>query len=166
MRLALAAVATVAAALLQSSIVPFLNVGGAEPDLVLVLAIVWTMVAGLDGGLVSAFLGGLVIDALAMRPLGSTAFVLLIAVGVAAVVGRLVSRGRAVALVGTAFILGIASPLLELAVYGALRGPVSVADPLGAVLPDALYGTVLAALAAPLALGIYRRLGESERIDW
>src|SRR5450759_3318029 len=88
MSLVLAAVGAAVAALIQSSILPFTAAGGAGLDLVLVLAVVWTMTVGLDGGLVWAFLGGLIIDVLLMRPLGLTAFVLLLAVGAAWIVGR------------------------------------------------------------------------------
>ena len=50
------------------------------------------MALGLEGGLVWAFLGGLVIDVLLMRPLGLTAFIDLLAVGAAWVIGRLAPR--------------------------------------------------------------------------
>ena len=78
MSLVLAAVGAAVAALIQSSILPFTAAGGAGLDLVLVLAVVWTMTVGLEGGLIWAFLGGLIIDVLLMRPLGLTAFVLLL----------------------------------------------------------------------------------------
>ena len=92
MSLVLAAVGAAVAALIQSSILPFTAAGGAGLDLVLVLAVVWTMTVGLDGGLVWAFLGGLIIDVLLMRPLGLTAFVLLLTVGAAWLVGRISPR--------------------------------------------------------------------------
>lgn len=49
MSLALAAVGAALAALIQSTTVPFVAGGAAELDLVLVLAITWTMTAGLEG---------------------------------------------------------------------------------------------------------------------
>ena len=58
--------------------------GDAQPHLVFVLAVIWTVAAGLDSGLVWAFVGGIALDVLAQRPLGHSAFALLIAVGVAA----------------------------------------------------------------------------------
>ena len=92
MSLVLAAVGAAVAALIQSTVLPFAAAGGAGLDLVLVIAVVWTMALGLEGGLVWAFLGGLVIDVLLMRPLGLTAFMLLLAVGAAWVIGRVSSR--------------------------------------------------------------------------
>ena len=80
MSLTLAAVGAVVAALLNLTIGPLIQVGGAQPDFVLIAAVIWTVVAGIEGGLVWAFVGGLMIDLLAPRPLGSTAFTLLICV--------------------------------------------------------------------------------------
>jgi len=166
MSLTLAAVGAVVAALLQSTIVPYLTIGGAQPDLVLVYAVLVTVVVGIDHGLAAAFLGGLIIDVLAPRPLGSTAFVMLVAVGGAAVIGRLFTRGRALAAIVAVFLMSVLSPLLFLVVYGALRGPIPAPDPLMTVIPDAIYNTVLAAAVGPLAVYAHRRYFEQDRIDW
>ena len=114
MSLVLAAVGAAVAALIQSSILPFTSAGGAGLDLVLVLAVVWTMTVGLEGGLVWAFLGGLLIDVLLMRPLGLTAFVLLLAVGAAWLVGRVSPRSfYPIVVVTTAVRLPAAAGLVE-----------------------------------------------------
>jgi 1,4-dihydroxy-2-naphthoate octaprenyltransferase len=87
MSLTLAAVGAVVAALFDTSVAPFLQIGGGQLDLVIVLAVIWTVVVGFEGGLTWAFVGGMLTDLLAPRPLGSTAFVALIVVGVAAAIG-------------------------------------------------------------------------------
>src|SRR5487761_2453058 len=102
MGLLLAAVGAAVAALIQASILPFAAAGGAGLDLV--LAVVWTMTVSLEGGLIWAFLGGLIIDVLLMRPLGLTAFVLLLAVGAAWCVGRFSPRAHSPIVVATAAI--------------------------------------------------------------
>ena len=96
MRLTLAAVGAVVAALLQLTIVPYLSIGDAQPDLVLVFAVVATTAGTVEAGLISAFIGGLMIDLLAPRPLGMTAFMLVVSVGIAAVLGRALDRVRLV----------------------------------------------------------------------
>jgi len=58
------------------------------------------------------------------------------------------------------------SPLLFLVVYGALRGPIPAPEPLAAVVPDAVYNTIVAALIGPLAVYAHRRYFEQDRIDW
>ena len=85
MTLLLAAVGATVTALLELTVGPYLKVGTAEPHLVLVLGIIVTVAIGLEAGLVWAFVGGLVIDVLAQRPLGSTSFALLICVGATSV---------------------------------------------------------------------------------
>ena len=95
MSLALAAaVGAAAAAVLELTIAPDLTIAGAHPHFVLICAVIWTVVAGIEGGLIWAFIGGLMIDFLAPRPLGSTAFTLLLCVGGAATFSRLMGRFR------------------------------------------------------------------------
>ena len=81
MTLLLAAVGATVMALLELTVGPYLRFGTAQPHLVLVIGIVVTVGIGLEAGLVWAFLGGLVVDVLAQRPLGSTAFTLLLCLG-------------------------------------------------------------------------------------
>ena len=166
MSLTLAAVGAVVAALLQSTIVPYLEIGGARPDLVLIFAVIVTVVVGIDHGLATAVFGGLTIDILAPRPLGSTAFVLLVVVVGAGGLGRLLARVRLFSTVATVFLAGLVAPLLFLVVYGALRGPIPVDEPFVSVLPDAIYDAGLALVVGPLAVYAHARYFEKERIDW
>jgi rod shape-determining protein MreD len=80
MTLLLAAVGATVTALLELTVGPYLRIGTAEPHLVLVLGIVVTVAIGLEAGLVWAFVGGLVLDVIAQRPLGSSSFALLLCV--------------------------------------------------------------------------------------
>ena len=166
MRLTLAAIGAVAAALLNVTIAPFLRIGAAQPDFVLVFSVLWTVLAGIEGGLVWAFIGGLMIDLLSSRPLGATAFTMLLCVGGAAILGHALIRFRYVAPVLTVFVFSIANALLFLAVYGALRGPIAAPDPLGSILPAALYDTLLAVIVGPLAVAVILRRENRERLDW
>lgn len=168
MSLTLAAVAAVVAAMLEFTLVPYIQVGGAHPHPVFVVAAIWTVVVGLDGGLVCAFVGGLALDFLAPRPLGSTAFVLLAVVGGAAILGRFMSqlRLRYLAPIIVALVLSFVYSTLLLAVYGAIQGPIPVGDPVGMLLPGAIYDAVLAAIVGPLAVAIRDRYFEQDRVDW
>src|SRR3954468_1256695 len=119
MSLTLAAIGAVAAALLNLTIAPFLRVGAAQPDFLLICAIVWTVVAGIEGGLVWAFIGGLMIDFLAPRPLGSTAFSLLICVGGAALLNRAFAHFRYFVPIVAVLVFAVVNALLFLVLYGA-----------------------------------------------
>ncbi len=168
MSLVLAAVGAVVAALIQSTVLPFAAEGGGGLDLVLVIAVVWTMALGLEGGLVWAFLGGLVIDVLLMRPLGLTAFIDLLAVGAAWVVGRVFVRALYPAIVVIAAVLaGLAGPL-TLVLYQALRDVPAGVEPTSGVIYSTVVAAIFAAIIAPPALAIARRsrTEEAERVDW
>jgi rod shape-determining protein MreD len=166
MRLTLAAVGAVVAALLQSTIVPYLRISDAQPDLVLVFVVTATIAGTVEAGLASAFIGGLMIDLLAPRPLGMTAFMLLLSVVLAASIDRALDRARFVVPTVAVFAASLLTSVLFLVLYGALREPITVPDPIRAILPEAAYSTAVATLVGPLALAIRRRAAERERVAW
>jgi rod shape-determining protein MreD len=166
MSLTLAAVGAVVAALLDTTIAPYLRIGGVQPDLALVFAIIWTVVAGFEGGLVWAFVGGLLIDLLASRPLGSTVFTFLLVVGGAAVLARSLPRGRYLRPIVAVFVFGLVNSIVFSFVYGALRRPIPVADPVPTWIATAAYDAAIAAVIGPLAVAIRSRRVEHDRIDW
>ena len=166
MTLLLAAVGATATALLELSVGPYLRVEFTQPHLALVLGVVVTVALGLEAGLVWAFLGGIVLDVLAQRPLGSTAFALLLCVGGAYVLSRLAARLRPIVPIPATFILSLVYSMTLFVTFNALRATLPVADPAGAILPGAIYDALLAALIGPLAISIHdRRFGE-DRVDW
>ncbi len=166
MTLLLAAVGATVTALLELTIGPYLRVGIAEPQLVLVVGIVVTLAFNLEAGLVWAFVGGLVLDVLAQRPLGASAFALLLSVGLAALLGHWFVRLRQIVPIPAAFLLGVLYSMTLFFAFNALAAPIPVGDPLGRVMPSAVYDAVLAALIGPLAISIRDRRGDAERVDW
>jgi rod shape-determining protein MreD len=60
----------VGAALLQTTLSPFVKISGVHPDLVLVLVIGWVILRGLEDGLFWAVVGGLSLDVLSGAPFG------------------------------------------------------------------------------------------------
>jgi rod shape-determining protein MreD len=166
MSLTLAAVGALVAALFDTSVAPYLQIGGAQPDLVLVLAMIWTVVVGFEGGLVWAFIGGLAIDLLAPRPLGSTAFVMLLTVGAAAVFARTFVRGHYVRPVIAVFLGSIMYTTLFTAVHRALLGPIPLDDAINGVLPNAVFDALIALLIAPIAVRIHARSADRDRVAW
>jgi rod shape-determining protein MreD len=166
MPLILAALGAMAAAVVEATLAGSLQVWGAHPHPTLVFVVLWGTVGGLDGALSAAFVGGITLDALLARPLGSTAFALLVAAGIGAAFGQLFARLPLVAPPVAAGVASLVHSLLLLAAYGALRAPVAVGDPLGRALPAAVYDLAVAAVLAPLALIIRSRGSRSERADW
>jgi rod shape-determining protein MreD len=133
---------------------------------VLVVGIVVTVAIGFEAGLVWAFVGGLVLDVLTQRPLGSTAFALLLCVGVTAVLARLLVRLRPIVPILATLLLSLFYSMTLYVAFNALRAPIPVADPVAMLLPGVVYDTILAALIGPLAISIHDRRMETERLDW
>jgi rod shape-determining protein MreD len=168
MGLVLAAVGAAVAALIQASVLPFTVTTGGGLDLLLVLAVVWTMTVSFEGGLVWAFLGGLLIDILLpTRPLGLSAFVLLLAVGAAWTVGRLSPRATYPAAIVVAAIAGGAISILVPLLIGALASG-SSNDLLGPLIPSMLVAALGTAILAPIPILILRRIrgDDTERLGW
>ena len=166
MTLLLAAVGATAMALLELTVGPYLRIGTAQPHLVLVVGIVVTVGIGLEAGLTWAFVGGLIVDVLAERPLGSTAFALLLCMGITAVLGRLFIRLRPIIPVAATLPLSLVYSMILFSAFNALRTPIPAPDPIEVLLPGVVFDTMLAALIGPLAISIHDRRTESERLDW
>jgi rod shape-determining protein MreD len=162
----LAAVGATAAALVELSLVPYLGVGGAHPHPVLVFGVIWTVAIGLESGLVWAFVGGIALDSLAARPLGVSAFALLVSVGGASLIGRTFVRIRPLAPIISIPILSLVNSMILLGLLAAIRPPVTAADPIAAFMPGAAYDAVLGVLFGPLIVSIRDRRGLEERVDW
>jgi rod shape-determining protein MreD len=162
----LAAVGATVAALVELTVVPYFRVGVAHPHPVLVLGVVWAIAVGIEGGLVWAFVGGLALDVLAQRPLGSTTFALLVSIAGAALVGRALSRVRPLAPILVVFIFSFVYSMILLVLFSALRAPIAPPDPVATLLPGAVYDAALAAVVGPLAIALYDRHVAQERMDW
>jgi rod shape-determining protein MreD len=66
-------------AVLQSTVTAQLDLFGVSPDLVLLLVVSWTLLRGIQEGVVVALVGGMVLDALSGAPFGLGAAALLVA---------------------------------------------------------------------------------------
>jgi rod shape-determining protein MreD len=166
MTLLLAAVGATVTALFELSVGTYLRIATAQPHLVLVLGIVVTVAVGLEAGLVWAFVGGLVLDVLAARPLGSSAFALLLCVGATSVLGHVFIRLRPIVPILATALLSLLYSMTLYVAFTALRTPIPVADPITTLLPGVVYDTLLAALIGPLVISIHDRRIDTERVDW
>ena len=166
MTLLLAAVGATVTALLELTVGPYLAIGTAEPHLVLVLGVVVTVAVGLEAGLVWAFVGGLVLDVIAQRPLGSSSFALLLCVAATAILASVLVRIRPVVPIIATLLLSAVYSMIHFAALNALVAPIPVQDPVAMILPGVVYDTALAALIGPLVISIHDRHADVERLDW
>jgi rod shape-determining protein MreD len=166
MQYIIAAVLAVAAALAEFTIVPYLQIGDAVLQPVLVFGVIWTVVGGLEAGLVWAFVGGLALDVLSQRPLGASAFSLLISTGAASFVGAALKRVRILAPIVATAIASLIYSMLLLLVTSLLNGQAVPDGAVNMVIPSAIYSTALAAIVAPFAVAIVARRRDADRVDW
>jgi rod shape-determining protein MreD len=166
MSLLFAAIGAIATALVEASLGPYLAVEHVQPHPVLVVGVIWTIAAGLEGGITFAFVGGLVLDSLFGRPLGVSAFALLIAAGAAAAMAQPFPRLRVIVPIVAVPILSLMYSLLVFALRAAAEPGVSVPDPIGLFLPPAAYDGVVGILIGPLAISIHDRRAIPERAEW
>lgn len=166
MSLFVAAIGATVTAIVELTVGPYLRVGNAQPHLVLVFAVIWAVAAGLESGLVWAFVGGIALDVLAQRPLGASSFALIACVGLAAVVARISFRLRPIAVVPAAAILSFVYSMTLFVLLGALGSSVASPDPAGVLVPGVIYDSVVAVAVGPLAVSLHDRYVDEERVDW
>jgi len=166
MSLLFAAIGATVTALVEVTLVPYVKVGDAVPQPVLVGAVIWTIAAGIDRGITWAFVGGIVLDALLGRPLGASAFALLIAVGGAALIARPFARLRPFAPIVAVPILSLVYSVVLLALTSAAGTAVSVGNPIQLFIPSAIYDGILALAIGPLVITLHDRRQPAERMEW
>ena len=162
---AFAAVGAGIAALLELTIASRYQFADAQLELSLVFAVAVTLVYGFEEGMTWAFVGGLSLDLLAMRPLGSSVFELLVAVAMVALAEPLLSRSRYPGCVLAVFVVTPIFLVISDMTTGLLQPP---APPLSitSLVVAAVLNAILAAVAAPLVIGIKRRAEQRERVLW
>jgi rod shape-determining protein MreD len=161
-RMALAVAVPLVAALLQGSVVPFIAVAGARPNLVVLVAATWAVAAGPREAVWWAFFGGLAADLLSGGPVGALALASLLpaaALGLADTQGRPRSVLTAVLLVGIA---SLAAGLIYVAVLALAGTSLPDLPALAAsTVSGAIYNAVLAIATYPL-FRLMRRSGEKQ----
>jgi rod shape-determining protein MreD len=159
-------VLAVVAALLETSVAPYLTVSGITPDLVLICAVGLAVFIGSEEGFFAAFVGGMILDILIApaRPLGATTLALLVATGIGVSLIRFIGPGRIhtmlILVFGLTFVL---RAILAAVMMLATDAEVTV-DPLGTMLPAALLNTIIATPIALIGRRAWFRWGE--RAEW
>jgi rod shape-determining protein MreD len=161
------AVGAVIAAILESSVLTHLQVGGIKPDLVFAVGVAVAMVLGFESGMTWAFVGGVALDLLLPgRALGSSALALVLVAAMALVVARALWPPRLAFVSITAFVLTFAYQAMLLALL-AVTAAVAIS---GWSLPEVVASGALNAATALVAAVVVRaldlRFGEPERLAW
>jgi rod shape-determining protein MreD len=139
-------------ALVQATVLPAWWPLEIRPNFVLILIIVWTVLRGISEGILWAAIVGILLDVLALDPLGTNGLALLSAVLIAGLARQRIFRSNLV----LPFILTIVAAIVQpfvLALLGswAGRGDLPISAVLRAVAPQAL----LCALFLPPIYAIF-----------
>jgi rod shape-determining protein MreD len=163
MRIALALIVPIGAALLQGAVSQIITIGGAFPNLPVLVAGSWAVAAGAGEALWWAFVGGLAMDVLSAGPLGAFTVAVLPGVLIAGLGER--PAAQPIPVITGALLVGMAAALAQALYLGILA---SLGHPL-APPPIAFSQTVgVGIYTGALALAIYplarlgRRLTEKE----
>jgi rod shape-determining protein MreD len=130
-------------AIAQSTLMPELRIGESAPDLVLLLAIGWTLLAGLAEGLLWAAFGGILQDWLSGLPSGTTALALICAAMTVHLIAGQIARRNLIAppLLAALATLIYHSVLIVLLLI--IRRPVEIAYTLRYITaPNALFNAI------------------------
>jgi cell shape-determining protein MreD len=162
---AFAAVGAGVAALLESTVASRYQIVGAQLQISLVFAVIVTIIYGFEEGMAWAFVGGLCIDFFAMRPLGSSVFELLVAVALVTLAEPLLSRSRFVGCIVAVVVVTPIFLVLSDVTTGLLRTSVPPLQ-LTSLIGGAAANAIVAAVVAPLVIGLRRRAENRERVLW
>jgi len=161
------AVGAVLAAILESSVLTHLQVGGVKPDLVFALGIAVAMVLGFESGMTWAFVGGVSLDLLLPgQVLGSTALTLVLLVAAASLVARVLWPPRLAFIAATTVVLTLAYHLILQAVLSLTSGSAFTGLSASELVVIALLNGAIAGIAVPAIRALDLRFGEQERLAW
>ena len=162
-RVGMVTLVLVTAAILQTSLLPFLSMSGFRPDLLLLVTIAFALRDGLLSGLRIGFAAGVLVDLLLNEsPVGLTALVF---VGIAYAVG--VARPFLAPDSWTApVILSVTGTLVGVAGYGLLSAVLAEdAIAVGLIVQASLVSAIYALLLAPIVFGLVRRLSDQFPVE-
>mgnify|MGYP001812653201 FL=1 len=161
------AVGAVLAAILESSVLTHLQVGSVRPDLVFAMGIAVAMVLGFESGMTWAFVGGLSLDLLLPgQVLGSSALTLLLLIGVAQLVARVLCPPRLAFIAATALVLTFGYHFVLQVVDSVVSGSGFIGLSIPELSVIAVLNAVIAGLSVPVVRALDLRFGEQERLAW
>jgi rod shape-determining protein MreD len=161
------AVGAVIAAIVESSVLTHLQVGGLRPDLVFAVGVALAMVLGFESSMTWAFVGGLTLDLLLPgRSLGSTALALVLVTAMALLVARITWPPRLVVIAATSFGLSLVYQVLLLGLLALTENVAFLGLSVTDLVLVGLLDAAITAVAVVVVRAIDLRFGERERLAW
>jgi rod shape-determining protein MreD len=161
------AVGAFIAAVIESSVLTHLQVGGIKPDLVFAVGVAVAMVLGFQSGMTWAFTGGVTLDLLLPgRALGSTALTLVLVTALALLVARAMWPPRILVVTATTLALSMVYQLMLMGVLALTDDVTFTGLSATDLMLVSLMNAVIAAIAVVIIRAIDLRFGEPERLAW
>ena len=153
-------------AVIQSTLIPHLSLGGIKPDIVLLVVISWSLLRGAEEGVVWGLIGGILLDLLSGAPFGVFT-IAMAAVSFLTGMGEMnVFRTNIALPLATIFFATIAYNLIFLILLQAMGWPIAWIDGfIRVILPTTLLNTLLMPIVYKLMHWLHRRTGREE-ISW
>ena len=146
--------------LLQTTLVPYISLLGAKPNLQLLVVIGWTLIGGSREGLWWALIGGLWLDLLGGTPFGASALALLVASYLVGAGASTIFRERLAIRILSGLAAGLVYGLVLLILLALTGRPTTWSVTFfRVILPDAIYNAVLLPMVYVLLLTLSRRVG-------
>ena len=141
----------IGATLFQTTVLPYIEINGVHPDLVLILVVGWVILRGVEQGLVWALIGGISIDFISAAPFGIFTLALIIVALITSLVHGLTFGSSIVLPLSLIFPLSLLFNGIALLFLNVLGRPVIWTDALVNVLiPVAIFNTGVMVLVFPL----------------
>jgi len=155
------------AAILQVTLAPRLEVGGAFPNLLLLAVAGWTLIRGAGTGLRWAVVGGLCLDLVSPGPLGVHALALAVAAYGTGFLQRSFAPDPLLLPGASGALATVLYNLVLVGVSDLLGQPIQLLPVLVAwIAPSAIYAALLTPIAYLLLLRLNRALPAPVAIDW
>jgi rod shape-determining protein MreD len=151
------------AAVLQTTVVPYLAVGGVFVDLPLVLVASWSLLRGVHQGIRWAFIAGLAVDLLSGAPFGAATLALMAAALLSGLAQRGAVRAHLALLIVTILLVTVLYDLVFLTVVQVSGRTVEWLGSLyRVILPSAILNAALMPLFFFVMRRLYTRFGRAE----
>lgn len=153
-------------ALLQATALPALEILGVKPELMLLMVLAWSLLRGVEEGLVWAFVGGLALDLFSGGPVGASALALLVVSFLSGLARGSVTRTSFMLPIGVALTGTLLYQTLFLLVIQFTRGTVPWIDSLFRMtLPSLAVNALLMPVIFWVMAWLDRKTGREE-IGW
>jgi len=152
--------------IVHAALAPVIVIGGVKPNLVLVVVVLVTILAGFQAGITWAFVAGLTANLLVGEPLGTVPFALLIVAALTAGGARALGRLTWVYPVLAAFAGSVAADLITLAIGQLVGDAAGGRIPVDLVLAAAALNAALTALLLYPARAAANRWLTDEATTW